>query len=629
MKKVLYAAISLVLVFTLIAVPMSVAADDGILTECKGKCDYCPTIVVPGILQSQTYMQTANGEDMLGSDGAPIMEAMDMKYFVDSQKFSKDILKVIPSALGMLLTGADCGLTKTLTNIMDNNVNVHYFNKDGTRTTPIKVQNYPYSVAESAKYMDKFGAYTGKTGRTQKDAALREVDVSEYGEIAGYDHLYFFCYESFGDIYDIAKRFNDYIALVKEQTGHDKVNLVFISLGGAVGTAYLDAYFNADDVNRIVFVAAAVDGTTVMSDVFHGNFTLTDYELLYTDFLPSLLGMLKVPEYEWLGGLASIVFRLLPHNRLERLQSALFSTLKSTLIGKMFARCSTMWALVPSSEYESLAKVYLSDPESAPLKAVTDKYYRAQCNNRKTISDIVKNTDVEIMNICGYGLDIPSILTSYYTETSDNIINTSSTSMGAKVAKPGETLGNDYKCAIDSTYISPDGMIDAGAGYLPDTTWYVKNQSHLKLQKSKDVIHFCVELLANKDIHDIATSDYPQFNYYRDSDNLYWLVEQFTDKQGNMNIEKLNAANPTEAQRAEFTAAYKEAVALKNNHHWDAKACDASVMRLSTIAREIGILSGNFETQKEYNKRMSLKNATDNLSDFLFAVFGTKSFWNF
>ncbi|HBL41373.1 MAG TPA: hypothetical protein DDY98_07355 [Ruminococcaceae bacterium] len=476
--------------------------------------------------------------------------------------------------------------------------------------------------------MDKFGSYTGKTTRTQMDAALREVNVSEYGEIAGYDHLYFFCYESFGDIYDIAKRFNDYIGMVKKQTGHDKVNLVFISLGGAVGTAYLDAYFNEDDVNRIVFVAAAVDGTTVMSDVFNGNFTLTDYELLYTDFLPSILGMLKVPEYEWLGGLASVVFRLLPHNRMERLQEALFSTIKDTLISKMFARCSTMWALIPSSEYPDLATKYLSDPESAPLKAITDKYCRAQSNNRQTISNIVKNTDVEIMNICGYGLDIPAVLSSYYTETSDNIINTSSASMGAKVAKPGETLGNDYKCAINSSYISPDGMIDAGAGYLPDTTWYVKNQSHLKLQKSKDVIHFCVELLANKDIHDIKSSGYPQFNNYRDSDNLYWLVEQFTDESGSMNLSKLNAANPTQAQRTEFTNAYNEAVALKNSHNWDAKTCDASVIRLSAIARELGILSGNFVTLEEYNKRIAKKQATDSLSQVLFSLFGTKSFWD-
>lgn len=629
MKKFLYTLISLVLAAALLIAPMSVAAEtgSGVLTECGGDCDYCPTIVVPGILQTQAYLQTKDGQDMLSSDGSPIMESMDMKYFVDSEQFKKDILTIIPQALLMLLTGRDCGLTKRLTKVFDANVKMHYFNQDGTRITPVKIQDNAYSVKEAENYKDKFRGYLGNTDYTQKDAALREVNVSEYGEIAGYDHLYFFWYESFGDIYDIARRFNDYVQLVKAQTGHDKVNIAFISLGGAVGTAYLDAYFNPDDVNRIVFIAAAVDGTTVMSDVFAGKLTLTDFDLLYTDFLPSLIGTFS-KEYEWLGGLGAAALRLLPQNRIACLQSAVYDTLKATLLDRMFTRCSTMWALVPSSEYPALSQKYLSDPASAPLKAVTDRYYKAQKNNPKTIANIVKNTDVEIMNVCGYGLDIPAILHSYYTETSDNVINTRSASMGAKIANPGETLGANYRCAKDVSYLSPDGTIDAGAGYLPDTTWYVKNQSHFKLQSSKDVIHFCVVLLANNNIHDIESSGFPQFNEFRDSDHLYWLIDQFTDKEtGEMNEAKLSAANPTAEQRVEFVAAYEEAVALKAEHEWKAEPCDQSIMRLSTIARELGILDGNFETQAEYNKRMTRKNITDKLSDVLYKLFGSRSFW--
>ncbi len=627
MKKLLFTVLSLVLVVALLASPVSSAIDSGVKTECGGNCEYCPTIVVPGILQTQAYLQTEDGQDMLSSDGSPIMESMDMKYFVDSAKFKDDIMTIIPQALLMLLTGADCGLTKKLTKVMDDNVNMHYFNQDGTRITPVKIQDNSYSVKEADNYKDKFRGYLGNKDYTQKDAALREVNVSEYGEIAGYDHLYFFWYESFGDIYDIARRFNDYVQLVKEQTGHSKVNIAFISLGGAVGTAYLDAYFNPDDVNRIVFIAAAVDGTTVMSDVFAGKLTLTDFDLLYTDFLPSLIGTFS-KDYAWLGGLGSIVLRLLPKSRIRCLESAVYDTLKATLLDHMFTRCSTMWALVPSSEYPELSQKYLSDPASAPLKAVTDRYYNAQKNNPQTIADIVKNTDVEIMNICGYGLDIPAILQSYHTETSDNVINTRSSSMGAKIADPGKTLGADYRCAKDVSYLSPDGTIDAGAGYLPDTTWYVKNQSHFKLQSSKDVIHFCVELLADSDIHDVTSSKYPQFNTFRDSDHLYWLIDQFTDKNtGAMNEAKLSAANPSAEQRAEFTAAYEEAVKLKADHVWNAETCDASIMRLSTIARELGILDGNFETQEEYDKRVRKEKTTEKINKLMYKIFGSRSFW--
>ena len=94
-----------------------------------------------------------------------------------------------------------------------------------------------------------------------------------------------------------------------------------------------------------------------------------------------------------------------------------------------------------------------------------------------------------------------------------------------------------------------------------------------------------------------------------------------------MNEDKLNSANPTDAQRTEFTAAYEEAVRLKGEHVWNAETCDASIMRLSTIARELGILEGNFETQDEYNKRIRKTKMTDTLSKFVYAIYGDKSFW--
>ena len=144
MKKLLFTVLSLVLVVALLASPVSSAIDSGVKTECGGNCEYCPTIVVPGILQTQAYLQTEDGQDMLSSDGSPIMESMDMKYFVDSAKFKDDIMTIIPQALLMLLTGADCGLTKKLTKVMDDNVNMHYFNQDGTRITPVKIQDNSY-----------------------------------------------------------------------------------------------------------------------------------------------------------------------------------------------------------------------------------------------------------------------------------------------------------------------------------------------------------------------------------------------------------------------------------------------------------------------------------------------------
>ena len=639
MLKIISAVLAVTLLFA-VAVPTSAAVPSGVdmtvQTECNGDCGNCPTIIVPGILQSQVYLQNEDGTDMLASDGMPIMEAMDMRYFVDAEQFSERIMDVILPAVLMLLTGADCGLTDTLTEVFDDLLGVHYFNEDGTRQTPISVQECWYSLEEADNYDDKFSVYTGKD-RTQKGAAIKEVDVSEIGEIIGYDHLYYFFYESFGNIYDIAERLNSYIEMVKAQTGHDKVNIVFISLGGAVGTAYLDLFYDeekgideiSDDLNRVLFVAAAVDGTTVMSDCFAGNFTLTDFDLLYSDFLPSLLSMFMDSSYGWLGSLLSIVLRFIPQNRIECLETALAATIKDTLISKLFARCSTMWALIPSSEYPELAEMYLTGIDCKPLKEDTDKYYQAQLDNPKQIKAISENTDIDIFNICGYGLDIPAILDSYYTETSDNIINTSSTSMGAKVAAPGTTLGENYVPAIDSSYISPDGTVDAGAGYLADRTWYVKGQSHLELQGSKDVIHQCVQVVLDESITDARVNNggYPQFNNFRNSKGLNGVIYNAGGHDG-YDEEKLNAANPTAEQREEFIAAYNNAVAVYNKTVWDADECDAAIDRLESIMQEIGMVAAPEESEAEMKFMDIISYLLNGTSKALSSVMGSKSFWD-
>ena len=75
----------------------------------------------------------------------------------------------------------------------------------------------------------------------------------------------------------------------------------------------------------------------------------------------------------------------------------------------------------------------------------------------------------------------------------DGIIQLDSTSLGAYAAKVGETLPEDYVqkntyCNNpDHNHISPDRVVDASAGLLPDTTFYFDNQRH-DLTARNDVI---------------------------------------------------------------------------------------------------------------------------------------------
>ena len=64
---------------------------------------------------------------------------------------------------------------------------------------------------------------------------------------------------------DSAANLNEYIQQVKKATGHDKVNLLNVSLGGTIFTAYLDAY-GYKDINQVVNAVSATDGSEIIAD---------------------------------------------------------------------------------------------------------------------------------------------------------------------------------------------------------------------------------------------------------------------------------------------------------------------------------------------------------------------------
>jgi hypothetical protein len=59
MKKL----ISVLLVFTLVFSSMALIANaEEVKTECQGNCEICPSIVVPGIGQSNVWILDENGD---------------------------------------------------------------------------------------------------------------------------------------------------------------------------------------------------------------------------------------------------------------------------------------------------------------------------------------------------------------------------------------------------------------------------------------------------------------------------------------------------------------------------------------------------------------------------------------
>ena len=77
MKKLL----SVILALVIAAAPVAVCAAQTVphysnecVSHCGGDCEYSPLIVVPGIMQSQVYVQDENGNDLLTKKFNPTLQ---------------------------------------------------------------------------------------------------------------------------------------------------------------------------------------------------------------------------------------------------------------------------------------------------------------------------------------------------------------------------------------------------------------------------------------------------------------------------------------------------------------------------------------------------------------------------
>ena len=229
------------------------------------------------------------------------------------------------------------------------------------------------------------------------------------------------------------------------------------------------------------------------------------------------------------------------------------------LVEDVMIRSTGMWALCPSGAYESAAARYLSSPDMAAIKAQTDRYYQVQLHHKDNIRKL-QQKGVQVFCVAEYDISLINVGAHWNDQNADFIIQLDSTSMGATSANVGETLPADYKqqntCCSNPAHdhISPDRVIDASTGLLPDTTFYFKNQRHDLTQWNDVILKLAMQLIAHDDIKDVYTSPaFPQFNYGRNVKNLLALL----DKAAGVNRKLL-----TRRQKAKLNAAVENAEAV-------------------------------------------------------------------
>lgn len=585
MKKFVSVILALVMAFSAVTAG-AFAAASSYKTECGGECDTCPSIVIPGIGQSNVWLLDDNGDYVLDADGERI------NCFPGYFDIAPLVVKLIAPLLLSLVTQQDVLLSSTLADALADCFYMNSSDLNGKAPDCVEVEKYPYSVAECSEY--------------EKDQIYGNIPLLDYSAQAGEDHLYFFAYNSFGNHLDIVDELYNFIQQVKAETGHDKVNIVPISMGGTVANGLLEYYPDIhEDLNKIVYIVPALDGSTIVGDVYTKNITFLDKDYLYNGFLEGLMD-------EEEARMIEVIARIIPDDLLAKC----LDVAVDELLDRVFKTNTNMWALCPSAYYPSAAAALLSDPECAEIKRQTEIYYRAQVNSDANILRMVEN-GVKVFNIVDYDAPLYNIGNAWNADNADGVIQLDSTSMGAYSALVGETLPADYvqkntHCDNpEHNHISPDRVVDASAGLLPDTTFYFDGQNHEKTARNDIIIKLATELLATDNIEDVySTPDYPQFNVARDARGLKNNVLP--------DAKAVDQSNLSAEDKAELNAAIAEAEEVLARTAGIEGDIEASETRLRAILTKIGVYAP--EEEEEPSETFT------GISLWLYKNFGTDGF---
>lgn len=572
MKKGFKRAISLILCLAMLAGATAVTC---YAAEDKCNCGHCPLIVLPGINHSPTYLYDENDKPVMDSKGEKQIGGT--LLILNTDDLLKKILpKALFSLLATIATQHNILLDKVAYEAAATAFSIQKCNDEGNYVNNLKTQRWNYPLSQMTE--------------DEVNWVYRMVPMQRIVDIIRPNHTYFYTFNLVGDPMQSAKELDEYIDMVKKQTGHDKVDLLPVSLGGTILTAYLDAYGHKD-INSIVGVVACLNGTDIVADMMARDFNISD-EYLHHEYIPTILK--ESNGRGTLGYLINCILHILPQAGFN----ALLTGAMSGLLDTMVLNCPQMWAMVPSYRYDALASRYLS--AKPVLKAKTDRFQQARLNLKQNVLDAVAD-GVKVNFISGSGLAFGeemytffSIMSSSGKVNSDGIINLSSTALGTTGTVGGATIAKQAHDNPDYpgySYLSPDGTIDISTAVLPDNTWVFLKQYHEV--GNNDVVLNLAKALLLGEIENVHSNPakYPQYNYFCNTKTLRrWRI--------NDGKEALKKTDLSEEDRAEIVAAIAQAEAVLEMTVADQTAVEAAQARLDTILYKVGQLTPPKEESK-------------------------------
>jgi hypothetical protein len=283
--------------------------------------DHYPVIIVPGINQSPTYVYDEDGNQVYTSNGVALGGSM---FIISGDEAKSNAFKMLAAPLAkMLITQKDNGFTDAVYKYACETFKYQATDIEGNYIQDLRTKVFDYPISQMNK--------------EDKEWFYRMLPVESLTEIIGEDKCFLFTFNLVGNILNSVDNLNSYIQMVKETTGYDKVNLVNVSLGGTVFTGYIDKY-GWDDINEVVNVVAALDGSDLIADLMERKFRLDD-EFVYNKYIP--LVMEEENKSRALGYLLNAVIRIMPKEVFRKHSHKAISGVLDTFI--LIARSSGQW----------------------------------------------------------------------------------------------------------------------------------------------------------------------------------------------------------------------------------------------------------------------------------------------
>ena len=393
-----------------------------------------PAIAIAGVGQSRV-INTEDGKQVWPID-------FDAKALVK---------KIVFPVLGSVITRKDCCLSKAVYKEFAKQIEGLRLDEDGNEVHKLQVERYKKSFSECTE--------------DERGYIKRMLPVDKIASEIGEENFYFFTYNSFGNIEQITGDLDLYISDVMKDRGVDKVNLVPVSLGGTVSTAYLNKYAHKNNVNKVVGVVPAYDGSTLVTCLLERDFSEAE-----EDIIPKELQKLTA--------------LLTPETR-KNVINSIFSALRDVVL----YRSSVGWGAVPHEEYERLIS---TQKMSGKLRSICDGNFEVRNNFPAFIEKNQKN-GVEFYSLCGYGLPMEKIFRRD-NRHSDGIVDTVSCTMGATCP--------DF-----------EKEVDLSTSAIKDRVWLFKGMDHEGAAKTDHLLKLCGLLLKNDRIKSVCDDEnFKQFN---------------------------------------------------------------------------------------------------------------------